>query len=226
VASSSAAAASTIAAAVATQAQSAAAGGKVLSTPAVRHIARNNNVDLALVPATGPHGRILKGDVLAYLAVAATAAAASPAPATISTATAATAGAVAAAAAAGRSGGGIIPADRTEPVRGIKRLMVQSMKQSLKIPHFVYADEFEMGAASALRRQINEALAGGSAASSSPAQNPPKKISYLPLILKAASLALADYPILNSSLSADESEIVYVGFSFCCVCFFFFFFFA
>lgn len=40
---------------------------KVLTTPAVRRIAAENQVDLTKVKATGPHGRVLKGDVLAYL---------------------------------------------------------------------------------------------------------------------------------------------------------------
>lgn len=43
------------------------AKNKVLTTPAVRRLASENKVDLSQVKATGPHGRILKGDVLAYL---------------------------------------------------------------------------------------------------------------------------------------------------------------
>lgn len=40
---------------------------KVLTTPAVRRIAMENNIDLSVVPATGRAGRVLKGDVLEYL---------------------------------------------------------------------------------------------------------------------------------------------------------------
>jgi len=35
------------------------------------------------------------------------------------------------------------------------------------------------------------------------------KLSYMPILIKAASIALRDFAILNSSLSADESEIIY-----------------
>ncbi|KAI8903893.1 dihydrolipoamide branched chain transacylase E2 [Powellomyces hirtus] len=43
-----------------------------LATPAVRRIARENRVDLANVRGTGPGGRILKGDILAFVAGTAT----------------------------------------------------------------------------------------------------------------------------------------------------------
>ncbi len=35
------------------------------------------------------------------------------------------------------------------------------------------------------------------------------KLSYMPFILKAASLALKSYPILNSSVNADVTKIIY-----------------
>jgi 2-oxoisovalerate dehydrogenase E2 component (dihydrolipoyl transacylase) len=40
---------------------------QILTTPAVRRIAKENNVDLVKVRATGKGSRILKGDVLEYL---------------------------------------------------------------------------------------------------------------------------------------------------------------
>ena len=38
-----------------------------LATPSVRRIAKENNMNLAEIKGSGPKGRILKGDVLAYL---------------------------------------------------------------------------------------------------------------------------------------------------------------
>ncbi len=41
--------------------------GKVLATPAVRGIAREEGVDLRLVKGTGEGGRVLKEDLLSYI---------------------------------------------------------------------------------------------------------------------------------------------------------------
>ena len=123
---------------------------------------------------------------------------------------------------------------RVEKIQGITRLMVRSMKESLKVPHFGYGDEvsrysFSLPPASfshcerkkqdhaclishlafhlvqvavdelaRMRRLLNDAELG-------------VKLSYMPIILKATSLALSEFPILNSSISPDETEIIYHG---------------
>lgn len=40
---------------------------KVLTTPAVRRLLSENHIDASKIRATGPMGRLLKGDVIAYL---------------------------------------------------------------------------------------------------------------------------------------------------------------
>lgn len=76
--------------------------------------------------------------------------------------------------------------------------MVKSMNASLKIPHFGYQDEVCMDKAAAFRSSLRPL-----------AEEQGLKFTYLPLMLKAASLALLRFPILNSSLSEDEREVVY-----------------
>ena len=41
---------------------------KALSTPAVRHIAKKEGIDINTVPATGKGGRVTKGDILEFIA--------------------------------------------------------------------------------------------------------------------------------------------------------------
>ena len=41
--------------------------GKVLSTPAVRHLARKENIDIAQVQATGKGGRVTKTDIINFI---------------------------------------------------------------------------------------------------------------------------------------------------------------
>ena len=78
--------------------------------------------------------------------------------------------------------------------------MVKSMNASLTIPHFGYQDEIELNNLADLR-QVLKPIGEANGV----------KISYMPLMIKAASLALNEFPILNSSISSDETEIKYHG---------------
>jgi 2-oxoisovalerate dehydrogenase E2 component (dihydrolipoyl transacylase) len=82
--------------------------------------------------------------------------------------------------------------DETVPIRGYNRLMVKSMTESLSIPHMCYADEINMNQVLAARKAL-----------------PDKKISVFPFCIKAASLAIRDYPIINSSLNLEEMTVTY-----------------
>lgn len=66
------------------------------------------------------------------------------------------------------------------------------MTRSLGIPHFLYADEIDITPLSTLRLRLK----------SHP--HHPQKLSYLPFIIKAVSLALTDFPLLNSRVEADQ----------------------
>lgn len=151
---------------------------KALTTPAVRRIARENNVDLAQVPASGKNGRILKEDMLNFLSGDTPAA---TAPATPTAAAPAVAG------------------DRIEPIKGIKAVMARAMQESVStIPHFTYVDEIDLTDLIALRLKLK-------------AQYPDVKITMMPLFMKALSLAISEFPIMNSRPNADCTELTYVG---------------
>ncbi|KAI8907031.1 2-oxoacid dehydrogenases acyltransferase-domain-containing protein [Powellomyces hirtus] len=176
-----------------------------LATPAVRRIARENRVDLANVRGTGPGGRILKGDILAFVAGTAT-----PPPPT----TAAAAAAVLAphAKVAPAPTPAPITGDTTVPLGAIQKAMFKSMTRSLQIPHFGFSEEIILDATTAYRASINAHLKRNPYHSSSNTATttaitplpPVKKISYMPIFIKALSMALNEFPILNARLIHAE----------------------
>lgn len=153
--------------------------GGVKATPVARRLAKEKNVDLARVAATGPEGRIRKADVEAFLQakpeVKAPVAAAPSAPAP--TPTPVTAG-----------------ADDTEvPATRLRQAIARRMTESkTSVPHFYVTSEINMEAALALRKQINALL---------PEE---EKVTVNDLIVKAVALALRDYPNLNASFAGDK----------------------
>jgi 2-oxoisovalerate dehydrogenase E2 component (dihydrolipoyl transacylase) len=76
----------------------------------------------------------------------------------------------------------------------IQSAMFKSMTASLSIPHFLYTDSVDITSLSALRIRLN--------ATRSPSS---PKYSYLPFIIKAVSLAMHQYPILNARLDTTTT---------------------
>jgi 2-oxoisovalerate dehydrogenase E2 component (dihydrolipoyl transacylase) len=160
---------------------------KVLTTPAVRRIAREHAIDLTKVPATGPKGRVLKEDVLNFIKGGETAVK-KPLPTITTTA-----------AAAVTPGPPVfVQEDRVEPVKGIKKAMIKTMNAANAIPHFGLCDDVRVDELVELRKQMKPY-----------ADQYQVKLTFMPFIIKAISLALRQYPILNSTLSADETQIIY-----------------
>lgn len=168
-------------------------GRKVITTPSVRRIAKENNVDLTKVHATGKGGRILKGDVLEYLNLIPKGTQKPhpslreqkvddyliPPPLTHRTTTS--------------------PLEhKIVPLKGVPKVMFKSMTEALKIPHFMYSEDIDMTKLVQVRNDVkDEAQARGI------------KITYMPFLIKAASVCLHKYPILNSSIDIDHESVVY-----------------
>lgn len=167
----------------------AANNGKAVASPAVRRLARELAIDLTQVPGTGAKGRVYKEDVQNFAAgvKAPVCAAATTAkvPASAVTVTATTS-----AATGGR---------RVEPIKGIKAAMARQMAESVAtIPHFTYCEEIDLTELIALRLSLKDNLAKQGI-----------KLTMMPFFMKAMSLALNEFPILNTQVNADCSELTY-----------------
>ena len=71
----------------------------------------------------------------------------------------------------------------------------------MTIPHFGYCDEYDIGRLVELRAELKKSVeirSGGAV-----------KLAYMPFIIKACSLALLQYPVLNSHFDAKKETITY-----------------
>jgi 2-oxoisovalerate dehydrogenase E2 component (dihydrolipoyl transacylase) len=76
--------------------------------------------------------------------------------------------------------------------------MFKTMTKSLNIPHFLYADEIDFSGISELRHRLNNGLAKAPVGDVN-------KLSFLPFIIKAVSIALHRYPALNARVDVDPN---------------------
>lgn len=67
-----------------------------------------------------------------------------------------------------------VGADRTEPIKGIKKAMMKTMTASLQIPHFGYYDDVDMTQLVNLRKKWKAV-----------AEQRGIRFSYMPIFLKA-----------------------------------------
>jgi len=182
--------------------------GKALCTPAVRRLAMENNVVLTSIAGTGKGGRIMKEDIVKFIEDRD-----SPAVAEIlpppPPAVAASAAKVKAKSPPPRATHSppppprpaptiVVGEDRTEALKGIKKAMAKSMAAALTIPHFGYCDEIDLTNLVGLRAQL-KALTSERGV----------KFSYMPVFIKAASLALSQYPMLNCHIDSKAENITY-----------------
>ncbi|KAL4955650.1 2-oxoacid dehydrogenases acyltransferase-domain-containing protein [Aspergillus filifer] len=85
-------------------------------------------------------------------------------------------------------------ADAMVNLTPIQNQMFKSMTRSLAIPHLGYADELSISNITTLRKKIAND------------KTDPRKITFLSFVVKAVSLALNDYPILNAKLDTSNGD--------------------
>jgi pyruvate dehydrogenase E2 component (dihydrolipoamide acetyltransferase) len=144
---------------------------RVLASPLARKIAAEHGIDLRQVQGTGPNGRIVVRDVLAYLETRPATVAPTPAPPPMP------APAVAAA-----------PVEaRVETLNRLRQITAQRTTEAHQtIPHFYLTMEIDMEEALALRQRLNQL-------------DESLRISINDLIVKACAVAIEQHPIVNAS---------------------------
>jgi pyruvate dehydrogenase E2 component (dihydrolipoamide acetyltransferase) len=161
-------------------------GERGRSSPLVRKIAAENNVDLGQVPGTGASGRITKEDILGHLAGGPKPAAATPAP--VAAAPAAPKPAAAAPAAATPLPGELVPMSKMRSI--IAQRMVESKRTS---PHVHTVFKVDMTRIVKLREKEKTKYE----------QRNGVKLTYMPFITRAAVVALRKHPIVNGAIEGD-----------------------
>lgn len=150
---------------------------RVFSSPAARKIAADHGLDVNQIPGTGPKGRIIKADVLEFVASGGTTQAAAEATATT------TAPPPPPPAASGATYVDI-------PVTSLRKVVANKLTQSkTTVPHYYVTVDVTMDNLMALRKNLNE-------------QNE-TKISVNDFVMKAAALAMAKVPEVNSQWHGD-----------------------
>ena len=160
--------------------------GKVLATPVARKMAADLKVDLSKLKGTGDNGRIMKADIQAAAKSVGT-----TTSATVSTSFAA-------------------PAMPALPKDGVKRVKISKLRQAivkamntanLVIPSTTLMDEIDVTKLVEFRKSQKAKL-----------EEKGVKLTYLPFIVKAVTMAIKEYPIFNASFDHDTEEVVYKDF--------------
>jgi 2-oxoglutarate dehydrogenase E2 component (dihydrolipoamide succinyltransferase) len=159
-----------------------AAAASATLSPAVRKLVEENNLDPAAIPATGKDGRLVKGDVLAFMeggaAAPAAPAASAPAPA--------------AASYPARPAG---PREEKVRMTRLRKMVAGRLKEAQNtaamLTTFNEVDMTEVMAMRAKYKEIFEKKHG-------------VKVGFMSIFAKACVVALREFPGVNAEISGDE----------------------
>ncbi len=184
----------------------AASSEKIRSSPLVRRMARENNIDLAQVPGTGAGGRVSKKDILQAIEgggvqegeVSEAPAAPIPFRSPAAPPPAPTAGAASATLETA------VPREKlyfgqyeVQPMSVMRQRIAEHMVLSKRVsPHVYSVDEVDVTAIAGLRAKTKEKFE----------QTAGTKLTFMPFFVRAAVEALRAYPTVNSSV--DGTNVV------------------
>ncbi|MBK7642178.1 MAG: 2-oxo acid dehydrogenase subunit E2 [Planctomycetes bacterium] len=163
---------------------------RVLAAPSARRVARELGIDLHSVAGSGRNGVVRRADVESFAqngASRSAAAAPSAAPTRPQYAPIT-----------------LAPGERETrvPFRGVRRKIAEAMVRSkFTAPHFTVVEEVDITQLVALKDQAKAMHAASGV-----------KITFMPFIMKATAMALAQHPMLNAHLDEGAQEIVRYGY--------------
>jgi len=150
----------------------------VRSSPLVRKLAREHNVDLAKVNGTGTGGRVTKQDILDFVDKGASAPAPAPAPTPRAPAPQPAA----------------VPGDLV-PMSQMRKIIAQRMIESRRTSAHVHCMfEVDITRIVSLRNKLKNGFE----------QRYGARLTFMPFFVRAAIIALQQFPIVNASLEADS----------------------
>ena len=169
---------------------------RVLAMPSVRQYAREKDVDITQVTATGKGGRVIKADIDAFVSGGSQAAPATEAAATEAAPKAEAAAPKAAPKAFTSDLGEMETREKMTPTRkAIAKAMVNSKHTA---PHVTLHDEVEVSKLWDHRKKFKDVAAANGT-----------KLTFLPYVVKALTSTVQKFPILNASIDDAAQEIVY-----------------
>lgn len=163
-------------------------GQRPKATPSTRGLARSLGVDLSSIIGSGTGGRILDEDVRA--AVAASSGSGVGSDAVLATAPTPSP-------TSGKTFAKVEPPvgeDRRVPLRGVRRAIARNMLQSwTTVPHVNSIHEVDLSEMQRLRSQLKERG---------------RDVPMTAFLVRAAAIALREFPVLNASVEDGGEEIV------------------
>ncbi len=198
---------------------------KAIAAPAVRRLAREMDIDINQVPATGPGGRVTADDLLKYDTHGTDAAAGSDGSAKHSSKTAKTVeNRTASRDAASKNdmarASGIPfltlspmpdfaaqgPVEKI-PMRSVrKKTAARTVTSSILVPHVAHMDEADVTELETLRRAYNDKTQGRHNNDDTQEQN--GHLTLMAFVIKAAAGLLKKYPAFNASVDTDSMQII------------------
>ena len=151
---------------------------KVLATPAARKVAKDLGVDIQKVQGSGPSGRVMKNDIIAFSEKGKEKAPSIP------------------------SFTSTPPSRDGEvsvvPLTKLRQAIVKSMTISKSvIPHTVLMDEVSIDELVELRTKTKLS-----------AESKGVKLTYMAFIIKAVTIALSEFPLFNASFDHERNEMI------------------